>query len=171
MRCADRAGLLRRPDCFQHRHEGAVPGQRAEQLALAAGRAAGGQEVFQQIGAVERFSALAVGCGNGQPVLGVEEVCPAQCAVDSDGRRGLFVGTQGQGAEEDGAAGRADPDHRGVVAFGRVGTVQIRLHGKDVVGQFRTGDLQPGGHRMRKGIGGYAVHHIGAVQAAFARPA
>ena len=110
-------------------------------------------------------------CGGDHLVLGVEKPDLAQGAVDRHGGALLFRGAQREGAEQ-GLPGRgADADHGGVVTLGVVGAVQVGFNRGDVGNGVRAGQVQSGGNRVGQRVGGHAVHHVGAIQAAFARPA
>ncbi len=131
----------------------------------------GRKQVLQQVSPPERLPALAGGgCGD-HLVLGVEEGDLTQCAVDRHRRILLLRRAKREATHQRLPGGGADPDHRRVIALGGVGTVEVRVYGRDIGKRFGAGHMQPCRNRVRQGVRGHTVHNIRAVQAALARPA
>ncbi len=82
-----------------------------------------------------------------------------------------FGGAEGEGARDGQTANGAQADHGGVVRFDIVRAVKIRLHRREVFRFPRSGDAERRGDCVGQRIGGDAINHIHAVEAAFACPA
>ncbi|MDI2023521.1 hypothetical protein PJL18_04069 [Paenarthrobacter nicotinovorans] len=154
-------------DGLEDRHVCAGAAEGAEQFRFAPCT----QQVLQQVGTAEGFGPDPLCGGDLHAVFRVGERELAQRAEHGDRRLGLYGCAKRQCAGQHSAVRCPHPDYGGVVAFGVVCPVEVRVHGLHIGHGPGTCKSQSGCHGVSQGIGGHAVHHVRSVEAALACPA
>ena len=164
----NQGGSLGCPDGFKDAHEGAAVIQGAEQGGALAQVL---EQVLREIIPPEDMGGFTGFGADGDAILGVMEHRCSLGAVKRDVRFHGFGGAQCQGAGDGQPVDGLHADHGGIVRFNVVGAVEVCVHEGQVFRLAGSGDAQGSGNRVGQRIGCDAVHHIHAVEAAFARPA